>query len=744
MSNKIRLLAVLIFLLCGTRFAKSQHWQTYTNMYDIRDIAIHQENIWCATNGGIFKYNTNDSTFELFTNIDGLSELDVRSIEVDSDGDIWIGTYNGVINLLHPDSREMELIDDYRRHVIYDIKTINQDSLLIAFDNGIGLYVKGAREVRENYYKLGENTRFEAKIHVNRLFVNQDTIWAATDVGIAMTSLDKLNLNDPASWTNYTVQNGLPGSLVKDIIVTQNVVYAITDQGIAKRVNSTWIPINNGIPPKIISEIHSFFENSDTLYVAADYGVYRYDATQDWWFHPYPDLGYANVLVCDANGIWVGRNARDNLGGIAYIPFSGTEWKEVYPPGPASNRINDVAVDQQGRWWCATTDAGLVAYDGDNWERYGLKQGFPSNWYNTVVVDHSNQVWAGSAGGGLTMIDTDGNAHFYQSEYLAGSSSPNYIIINDLEVDKKNNVWLINRLASNFNILSVVTPEFDWYHFSKMETNAVSTLEIDDSGRVWVASDRNGLFVLDYGMTLPDPSDDNFNQGYNKAEGLWSNFVTAIRQDGEGTMWIGTEEGLNYWYAIGGETRLDSFYYNIISNNIKSIEVDAQNNVWVGTTGGISLIPVADRFRPENYTTFNSPLVSDIITSLTYDPKTGNLFIATPAGLSVLETGFKAAKGDDYSQIQIYPNPFKTGDPAEQLFISNLAQGSKSVKIFTHNGILVKDIPLDDASQGGFGGQAIWNGQNSNNEFVASGIYVILVYTEDGKKHLSKVAVIRE
>lgn len=748
MINRLILLGLLLSWFCGTAFANVLSWKTYTNMYDIRDMVFHNGNIWCATNGGIFKYDTIDSTFQSFTNIDGLSDINVRSIEIDSDGDIWIGTFNGYINLLHLPAMDFELIDDFQRHIIYDIAVLNQDSVLIAFDNGIGLYVKSDREVKESYYSLG--TRFEARIQVNSLFIHGKEIWAATNAGIAKTNLSKINLNDPESWTNYTTLDGLPGSKVRAIQAAHNVIYAITDQGVARFDTTNWVPVNNGLTG-IVDKLYSFFEKSDTLFLTCDWGVYRYDPQSNWWYHwwkhkPIDVIGYATTMCFDdSDRLWVGRQGIKESGGIAYNKYPDSTWHEIYPPGPASSRINDLAIDQHGNWWCTATDAGVFMYDGNDWNRIPLDNCRGTKDYRAITVDASNQIWAGSAGGGLTRISQDSIFTYYCSGYLSGTSEyPNYYVVEDVAVDAKNNVWIVNRFAANSNILAVVTPDSQWYYFSKILTNEVEKIEIDQHDRVWLTSNKNGLFVLDYGLSLEDPSDDNFNQGFNRSEGLWSNTVTALKEDYEGTMWIGTEEGLNYWYSIGGETRLDSFYYNIISNNIKALTVDAQNNVWVGTSAGISMLPAADRFRPVNYTSQNSPLVSDEILALTFDENTGDLFICTPAGLSVLETGLKATKSADYELFQLYPNPFYINGRANQLFITNLAENSEAVKIYTINGVLVKDIPLDDPTRGGFGGQAIWDGSNDNNEFVASGVYLVFVYTEEGKTHLSKVAVIRE
>ena len=47
---------------------------------------------------------------------------------------------------------------------------------------------------------------------------------------------------------------------------------------------------------------------------------------------------------------------------------------------------------------------------------------------------------------------------------------------------------------------------------------------------------------------------------YNTADGLSDNAVTAITQDSNGFLWIGTEDGLNYF---------DGHTFKIYKNNLK-------------------------------------------------------------------------------------------------------------------------------------------------------------------------------
>ena len=737
MSKYLYIWGLSLLLSTGMTFAQQKIWKTHTSMNVIQDIAISGNEIWCATSGGIFELNRIDDQFQQFTNIDGLSSIDIQTIEIDSDGDIWIGLYSGIINLFHKRTAYFEPIYDYERHIIHDLIAIG-DSILVAFDDGMSLYVKSAREVKESYYSLGS---FEDRIAVNKLFLDGLEIWAATNSGIAKSSLEMINLKDPTSWTNYTTSHGLPSNTIRSIAKATDHIYAATDKGIARLEGEIWNSINTGLSS---IDVYSLFENQDILYAGTQDGVYKL-TSDDSWSLVGDRVSFAVVLAADESGtIWVGKNKGTDKG-LCYFNPDSMAWQTVVPPGPASNKFVDVVVDRNNLIWCACGDAGVQYFNGTKWTTLAFQTQQIRSGFVTAVVDPQNRKWFGSLGGGITFLDKNAQITTFGEGYLS-DSDPNYFIVNDLDIDSKGNIWIINRLAATGNPLAVVTPDFEWQYFAQssdgINTNLVLGIEIDRYDRIWVSTDDKGITVLDPGDTPLNKSDDQIAGHLTMADGLYSNKVQAMVEDLEGIIWIGTNKGLNRWYSIGGESHIDSVY-ELISNEITALEVDAQNNIWVGTTEGISMIPGNDRYERIEYSTEQSPLVSDIINSITFNGSTGDIFIGTVNGLSVIGTGFTAATTENYDSLQVYPNPFRIGSNSD-LTIKNLAYNTKAVQIMTVNGVLVRNIPADNPLQGGYGGHVIWNGLNDKHELVASGIYVIVAHTEDGRKDISKVAVIRE
>ena len=74
--------------------------------------------------------------------------------------------------------------------------------------------------------------------------------------------------------------------------------------------------------------------------------------------------------------------------------------------GLASNRILDLLVDRQGVLWVAT-DAGITRYDGQAFTTYDEADGLDEDWIQALFQDENGGLWAGSRGGerGLNYFD---------------------------------------------------------------------------------------------------------------------------------------------------------------------------------------------------------------------------------------------------------------------------------------------------------------------------------------------------
>ncbi len=704
-------------------------------MGNIRDIDVGNGNVWSGSNGGVLQLQINNQEITKFTNTDGLTINEVVAVELDKHGSVWFALNNGVLNRYWPDTGQWDVTEDYKDQTINDMVSIG-DSLYIAIDVGVSLFLIDKEEVKETYENLGLSSgQVVEKIGANSVSISGHDIWVSTNNGIAKSSLTFSNLQAPANWSHYTKDNGLQTNIINKIIVLDSIPYAATDKGVERFVNGQWENVGSleelNVPSISILESNSY-NPSRTVVIYNSNGVFLLESDQ--WSKLNPGLSDITALKTDEDGnLWIGRK---NLG-LAKYSFENKSWESFEINSPASNNFKSMVLDSKGRLWCASEGGGIHMLEGNWWTNYSTRTGLKSNNQQTVLVDARDRIWFGSWGGGVTIFE-DSSDGFSITQIdtadgiLAGSDTPGFVVINSLTSDQLGNIWMLNRETNNTQVVAVKTPDDRYAYFSstfqEIGTVLVRTIKIDRGNRVWIGTDDKGVKVIDYNNTLFDKNDDDFSQGLNSSEGLFSDRITAFAEDQDGVMWIGTEEGVNNWFQ--GDVRKQ---FGLINNSIITIGVDARNNKWFGTAEGVSVLS-HDGVSMTHYTPGNFPLVSERALSFAFNEEVGEVWIGTNAGLTRLKAPFTTAPKENLDLLTGYPNPFEIIEGQTKVFtITNLALNTKVV-IYTAAGKKVRSfntVPV------------FWNGNDENNNLVPSGIYIYLAYTDNGISASGKVAVIR-
>lgn len=725
----------------GSSYGQVSDWRSFTSVGEIKDMVIAGDQIWSGSNGGVLQFDSGRRLFKKLTNTDGLSDINVISVAIDQHGSLWFALFDGVLNRYFPETNKWEVFEDYKGQIITDVVPFG-DSLYVGLDIGVSLFTIDKQEVKETYKNLGLSSGDQIeKIGANAIFISGSDIWVATDKGIAHSSLNLPNLQAPSSWTQFTKQQGLPSNQVRRVMVVDSTLYAVTDLGVARFRDGTWTQVDSGLPGGSIRTASVVNRNqyvaNPTLAVLTASGVYLLD-TNDQWNLLGEQITDATTLATDGGGqIWIGR---EDLG-ISSYDFATNTWELFESNSPASNNFKSLALDSRGRLWCASQRKGVHMFDGQVWHNIARENGLKSNDQRAIAVDAQDRVWVASWGGGVTVIEDDAQGFKLTkidtaNGILAGSDTPAFVVVNGLTRDQQNNMWVLNRVADNTRVLAVHTPDGQWGHFSTNEglgSPFVLAITTDRFGRIWIGTEDRGIRVLDFAGTLFDKSDDNFSQGLDRSEGLVSNKITSLAEDKDGVMWIGSEEGLNWWF--GSEVRRQ---FGLINDNVNAIGVDPNNNKWIGTTAGVSVLN-RNGISITNYTTSNSALVSNNVLSFAFNPETGDVWIGTTNGLSRLQTPFTQPK-ENLSLLTGYPNPFIIGAAGRDFFtITNLAENTQ-VRIYDVSGAIVKTFDDDEI----LGAQVIWDGKSDDDELVASGVYVYLAFVQGSISATGKVAVIRK
>lgn len=762
----IYLFIFAVAFLPPNAFAQEQLWQSFTNMRAVtgyhdpvrglftfsRLLASSPRGVWAATAGGLLLWETNRQAFRRFTNTEGLSQNDTRAVRLDRRGRLWIALANGLINIYDPERNSFSRVEEYRDFQIYDFFA-QGDSMYIALDLGVSLYDVARDEVKETYKNLGK--RFpSATTTVTALFIDGRELWAATDIGIARTSLDLPNLLAPESWTNYATPEGLPSATVRGFAKFAARIMAATANGVAAFDGSHWSDVSGNIGARNILQLLTAPEAGKTvLYAATPFAIYRAEELNSWTV---VGGGFPTVItgiVVDAAGtLW----ASTHDSGLFEFDRTAQTWRAHEPDGPATSIFSSVSLDQDGNVWCTSTTNGFQIYDGARWHNYSTKNfSVNTNDFRHSIHLANGDHWLATWGSGIYVVSGPLDALTIKAhiddqsgELSSARCCTNYPVVPFLKQDGEGNIWILNFDAANTNVLLARTPDNRYVRFSTgdgLRDQEVTVLEIEKtltSDRIWVGTFTSGVSVLDHKGTVLNKNDDNLEDELDLDDNLLSNRVTSIAQDREGYVWIGTDKGLNYWFGGGGAN--DRFCYSLINDNVQIVRVDPRNNKWIGTSAGITVLAGEDNCSTTHYTIEDSPLVGNFVTAIAFNTNTGDAWIGTTTGLSRFRTPYTEPK-PDLSQLKGYPNPFlldeQTGACSSQtgFHITNLAEES-AVRIYNVAGELIRDYPTEQVP----GAQVCWDGRDDSGQLVPSGVYLFVAFVESsGASKVGKVAVVR-
>lgn len=724
--TKIPLISLLLsLLLLNNSYPQQWEWETFTSANDIRQIAGQDSVLWCATNGGILRLNTNTLNIQKYTNTEGLSKNDFRAIAIDGSNNIWGADENGLFNYYNSADKFWSIKSHYKDQIINQIYPYG-DSLFIAFSKGVSLLIPNNKdpqgwEVKETYY-IGNSKEID---------IAQGTIWVAQENGVKFADLSFPNLQAPSAWQEFTSAQHIIGTLVNSILVFDNILWIATDNGVAFYNGLNW-----GVAELRGNEVISLAVQENKLVAAAGKALFKRQSTGEWQELAKGNCNITDLFIDSSNRIWASSNK-----GVAYLDKANNSLVLVQSNGPIDNKFNDLTFDLDGNLWAASSN-GLSMFDGTTWQTYGKDEGIAiGSLVTTVKADLTNRIWAASWGGGITILEKLVNNQYstkainYVDSRLAGIDiNPEYVVVTDLQADVDGNMWILNYLADNKKVVAVVDPSENWQYFTTLDgvnSTEVESIEIDAQGRKWIGTSNAGITVINDNGTPFDKSDDDLSQGLKKEDGLESEHIRCTAEDLDGIMWIGTPEGLNYWFDSQVYPK-----YGTINDDINCLLVDAANNKWIGTSGGLSLLH-SDGFQMSHFSTDDSPLPSNNITAFAFNGNTGEVYVGTTNGLSRLTTPFTKPQST-LTLVSGYPNPFVLEQPESQFTIDNLAVDS-SVNIYTAEGFLVRNYNKDQI----FGARVHWDGKNDTGDQVASGIYVYLVSTEKGLTKTGKVAVIK-
>lgn len=274
--------------------------------------------------------------------------------------------------------------------------------------------------------------------------------------------------------------------------------------------------------------------------------------------------------------------------------------------------------DRNGNMWFGTYNGGIYKYimSESRMEMIDLpKEGIPSNWVSCLTEDSKGRIWVGTWGGGIAVFNGGNIRKFNAGNGLKASKI--YDIIEDVE----GNILI----ADQDNGLTIFKGEaFETINDKDIIPDPnVNAIFKDKTGALW--------FGTNAGIVRYYPESEKKTVIYNRKKSSIYDDIRFFRQDSDGNLWIGGNEGgviLFNMKTSGFESQpyINSILYQ--GGQVKAMEIDRQNNLWVGTVDGLA-VGTINQQNFQRYTIMDSLTVS-IITALYCDPN-GDMWIGTDA-----------------------------------------------------------------------------------------------------------------
>lgn len=775
-------LAVALLIVMAVVPAKSQQvgsWSIYPvfSGNDNRSLVDTGSKVFFLADGWLYSYDKDNDESVFYTKMNGMSDTDISGIYYNYDKKFLLVAYsNSNIDIVRENGR-VDNVPDLKSVILTVSKTINSvdfsgDYAYIATDFGYMVVDCNKCVVKEsfNYGKAFKSivvtdknifATFDKKINVSSVGESHYELSSFKETNIKqemqLRKIDNSSMLTTTGWFYYIKIGEDPTNLAMSVI-------------------------EKSAPSNVSMSGSNMVASYKEKYI-----VVSPDGTSQTVAMP-SEIDGSHLSTIDGKGLW--NLDSKGLKEFSISDGSVTILHDTYRPNTSTVSEPYYLTYQNGTLYSMNSGRNYKgASNGKSVMLSSLKNGVWNN-LNPIKIDihnksyksliepygmaidpfDSEKIWFGSFFEGIYCVKNG-----EQVQKIDHLNSPMYldfvVCVSDLKFDKEGNLWFS---FYNFNkttyaplyILpkdklykeNLTADDFISIDLGNFATTYGSQLCISkDSRYVLLGSNmwKSKLAIIDTNGTLTDISDDRVAivSTYNDQDGknFDIGYINSIKED-NGKYWLATNVGVGLINNIKA-----AFSGNVVVNRVKvprndgtnladylldglcinDIAIDGANRKWFGSsTSGLYLTSSEGSEILEHFSTENSLLTSDEITSVACSTDDNRVFIGTKKGTLVYESDAAPAQ-NDYSDVYAYPNPVRP-DYSGHITVAGLMDNSL-VKITDSMGNLIY-------SGRSTGGMFVWDGLNSDGSRVNTGVYYVFASQNENDKSsgcVTKILVVK-
>jgi ligand-binding sensor domain-containing protein/signal transduction histidine kinase len=539
-------------------------------------LVSRDDSLWIGMEGGgLLRYK--NGAFRSFSSSDGLTNNFVRVVYQDTRGMIWVGTDNGLFQII---GERLQRIDNSDNLPSIAVHALHEDSHR-------RLWAGGSRLVR---LEDGSPTEFHlrgdaSQNRVKSIFETRDgTVWVG-----AVSGLQKM------------IPGGQPAAAFKqvpEITGTVRFLHETSD-------GTLWIgTIGHGLhtyrdnrfaeitaPTALPSNtVLNLFEDVEkNLWIGTQGGMVRLSKT------PVRTVTLPDAADSDAETVYQDHNGDLWVAAVNLFRYRNGKATPYRFPGLSGVRIRNVFRDRDGALWIGTEGRGAYRQVGSRLIQYSTREGLTNNFVRAFLQGRDGSVWI-ATDEGVNRWRPEGITTYQMREGLC------YFSTRSILQDRNGDIWIgtdrgVSRLHSGSFVSDGAT--------EALKNEKVWAIHEDSDGGLWFGTRTAGLYRWRSGKLTH----------YTASQGLASNGIYELLEDRKNNLWMSGPNGISAInrreldaIADGPSHRAALTLYGV-SDGLETIQMcggekpagilTTQGEVWFSSSKGPVRVSV-DQPRPSN------------------------------------------------------------------------------------------------------------------------------------------------
>jgi signal transduction histidine kinase/ligand-binding sensor domain-containing protein len=302
-------------------------------------------------------------------------------------------------------------------------------------------------------------------------------------------------------------------------------------------LNHTGWTAKDGVPGEVLALAQT---TDGYLWLGTATGLYRFDGAHFERYEPPPGQKFPapiveSLMATPDGGLFIGSRE-----GGASLLKNGKLTTYADSQGRQLGTIRGFAIGRDGTVWAAVS-RGLFRLVGSHWERIGSDWNFPWPGAKAIFVDRDGTLWA-AGDNGIVFLPFGQN----RFQPTAENVSNRIFDANRIVQGPDGKMWLAETSHSVRPIM--IRPSGKTTSRPPEIIVGAYGMLFDSAGSLWIASLGDGVGRVRFPEQLDGQGTQVFHAAaevFSQKDGLSSDYVSAVLEDREGNIWVGTSTGLD-------------------------------------------------------------------------------------------------------------------------------------------------------------------------------------------------------